>query len=181
MRLDELFARQEQTLSFEFFPPKTERAWYTLEDTIDQLVPLGPDFVSVTYGAGGSTRAKTREVVQHIQSRTGVTAMAHLTCVNATKAELRDLLSEYRAAGIQNILALRGDPPKGQERFTPVDGGLRVRRRPCRFDQNGGRLLHLMRGISRKAPGCRQSRIGLAQSQAQVRARGVRRDNAVLF
>ena len=69
MRLDEVFARKKQTLSFEFFPPKTERAWYTLEDTVDQLVPLGPDFVSVTYGAGGGTRAKTREVVQHIQSR----------------------------------------------------------------------------------------------------------------
>jgi methylenetetrahydrofolate reductase (NADPH) len=123
MKLDELFAKQERTLSFEFFPPKTERAWYTLEDTIDQLVPLGPDFVSVTYGAGGSTRAKTREVVQHIQTRTGVTAMAHLTCVNATKAELRELLEEYATVGIQNILALRGDPPKGQQRFTPVDGG----------------------------------------------------------
>lgn len=123
MRLDQVFERKKQTLSFEFFPPKTERAWYTLEDTIDQLVPLGPDFVSVTYGAGGGTRAKTREVVQHIQSRTGVTAMAHLTCVNATKTELRSLLQEYGAAGVENILALRGDPPKGQERFTPVDGG----------------------------------------------------------
>ena len=123
MRLDQVFEQKQKTLSFEFFPPKTERAWYTLEDTIDQLVPLGPDFVSVTYGAGGGTRAKTREVVQHIQSRTGVTAMAHLTCVNATKAELRSLLAEYSAAGIENILALRGDPPKGQERFTPVDGG----------------------------------------------------------
>jgi methylenetetrahydrofolate reductase (NADPH) len=123
MRLDEVFARKKQTLSFEFFPPKTERAWYTLEDTIDQLVPLGPDFVSVTYGAGGGTRAKTREIVQHIQTRTGVTAMAHLTCVNATKVELRSLLDEYGTAGIHNILALRGDPPKGQARFTPVDGG----------------------------------------------------------
>lgn len=123
MRLDALFARQPRTLSFEFFPPKTERGWHTLEDTIDQLVLLGPDFVSVTYGAGGSTREKTREIVQLIQAKTGVTAMAHLTCVNATKLELRALLDEYAAAGIQNILALRGDPPKGQPRFTPTDGG----------------------------------------------------------
>jgi methylenetetrahydrofolate reductase (NADPH) len=123
MKLDELFARQRQTLSFEFFPPKTDRGWFTLEDTIDQLVPLGPDFMSVTYGAGGSTRARTREVVQLIQKETGITAMAHLTCVNATKAELRGLLQEYHDAGVQNILALRGDPPKGQERFTPTDGG----------------------------------------------------------
>jgi methylenetetrahydrofolate reductase (NADPH) len=123
MRIDTLFARQPRTLSFEFFPPKNDRAWYTLEDAIDQLAPLGADFVSVTYGAGGSTRAKTREVVEHIQAKTGVTAMAHLTCVNATRIELQELLGEYAAAGIENLLALRGDPPKGQDRFTPVDGG----------------------------------------------------------
>ena len=123
MRLDELFDRQPRTLSFEFFPPKTERGWFTLEDTIEQLVPLGPDFVSVTYGAGGSTRARTREIVQHIQANTGATAMAHLTCVNATKTELRALLDEYARARIQNILALRGDPPKGEAHFTPTDGG----------------------------------------------------------
>lgn len=123
MRLDQLFARKPRTLSFEFFPPKNERAWHTLEDAIDQLAPLGADFVSVTYGAGGSTRAKTREVVEHIQRSTGLTTMAHLTCVNATRAELQGLLDEYAGAGIQNLLALRGDPPQGQERFTPTDGG----------------------------------------------------------
>jgi len=79
MRLDDLFRRQARTLSFEFFPPKNDRTWYTLEDAIDQLAPLGADFVSVTYGAGGSTRAKTREVVEHIHAKTGVSAMAHLT------------------------------------------------------------------------------------------------------
>lgn len=123
MRLDRLFTDRPRTLSFEFFPPKNERAWYTLEDAIEQLVPLGPDFVSVTYGAGGSTRAKTQDVVEQLQGRWGVTAMAHLTCVNATRSELAALLDDYHAAGIANLLALRGDPPKGQERFTPVDGG----------------------------------------------------------
>lgn len=123
MRLDRLFAERKRTLSFEFFPPKSDRGWYTLEDAIEQLVPLGPDFVSVTYGAGGSTRARTREVVEHIQQKSGVTAMAHLTCVNATKDELRALLDEYAGAGIENLLALRGDPPKGEARFTPTDGG----------------------------------------------------------
>jgi methylenetetrahydrofolate reductase (NADPH) len=123
MRLDDLFAQQPRTLSFEFFPPRNDRSWYTLEDAIDQLAPLGPDFVSVTYGAGGSTRAKTREVVEHIQAKTKVTAMAHLTCVNATRSELHALLDEYAGAGIANLLALRGDPPKGQERFVPTDGG----------------------------------------------------------
>ena len=122
MRLDTLFATKPATLSFEFFPPKNERGWNTLEDSIDQLAPLGPDFVSVTYGAGGSTRAKTREVVEHLQAKAGVTAMAHLTCVNATRTELGQLLDEYQAAGIENLLALRGDPPQGQARFTPVDG-----------------------------------------------------------
>ena len=77
-----------------------------MEDTVEQLVPLGPDFVSVTYGAGGSTRAKTREVVQHIQSKTGITAMAHLTCVNATKTDLLELFEEYHRSGIENLLAM---------------------------------------------------------------------------
>ena len=123
MRLDQILAAKPATLSFEFFPPKNERAWFTLEDTVEQLAPLGPDFVSVTYGAGGSTRGKTREVIEHIQARSGLTAMAHLTCVNATRAELAALLDEYHGAGIANLLALRGDPPKGQERFVPTDGG----------------------------------------------------------
>lgn len=123
MRLDQLFAERSRTLSFEFFPTKTDRSWATLEDTIEALAQLGPNFVSVTYGAGGGTRAKTREVIEHIQGKTGITAMAHLTCVNATRAELAALLDEYAAAGIENLLALRGDPPKGENRFTPTDGG----------------------------------------------------------
>lgn len=123
MRLDDLLTRVPRTLSFEFFPPRNERAWHTLEDTIEQLMLLGPNFVSVTYGAGGSTREKTREVIQHIARTSSVPAMAHLTCVNATKTELRSLLDEYASHGIENLLALRGDPPKGQARFTPVDGG----------------------------------------------------------
>ncbi len=123
MRLDVLLEEKPRTLSFEFFPPKNERGWHTLEDTIEQLVPLGPDFVSVTYGAGGGTREKTREVIEHIAKNAGVPAMAHLTCVNATKVELRDLFDEYSTHGIENLLALRGDPPKGETRFTPTDGG----------------------------------------------------------
>lgn len=123
MRLDQLLAERDRSLSFEFFPPKTDKAGYLLEDTIKQLAPVGADFVSVTYGAGGSTRSKTREIIEHIQSTTGITAMAHLTCVNASKAELHELLDEYHTKGIDNILALRGDPPKGEASFTPIDGG----------------------------------------------------------
>lgn len=152
MRLDELFARRPKTLSFEFFPPKTERAWHTLEDTIDQLVLLGPDFVSVTYGAGGSTREKTREIVQHIQTSTGVTAMAHLTCVNATKAELRVLLDDYARAGVRNILALRGDPPKGEVRFTPTDGGCAYARDLIELVREGNRFAILCAAFPEKHP-----------------------------
>jgi methylenetetrahydrofolate reductase (NADPH) len=123
MRIDQLLSTRTRTLSFEFFPPKSDRAMSTLEDTIQQLVPLGPDFVSVTYGAGGGTRGKTRAIIEHIQKSTGLAAMAHLTCVNATVAELKELLDDYHSAGIDNLLALRGDPPKGQERFVPTDGG----------------------------------------------------------
>jgi methylenetetrahydrofolate reductase (NADPH) len=124
MRLDEMTAKRSRTLSFEFFPPKNERAWHTLEDSIKQLSPFGPDFVSVTYGAGGSTRSKTREIVEHIQATTPMTAMAHLTCVGATKDEIRELLDEYHGKGIENILALRGDPPKEANGvFTPTPGG----------------------------------------------------------
>lgn len=144
MRIDRLFASKPRTVSFEFFPPKTDRGWYTLEDTIESLAPLGPDFVSVTYGAGGSTRARTREVVEHIQQKTGLTAMAHLTCVNATKTELRALLDEYAGAGIENLLALRGDPPKGETRFTPTDGG-------CAYARD---LIELIRADGRFAIAC---------------------------
>ncbi len=144
MRLDQLFATRPKTLSFEFFPPKTDRSWHTLEDTIESLAQLGPDFVSVTYGAGGSTRSKTREVIEHIQAKTGVTAMAHLTCVNATRQELSALLDEYAAAGITNLLALRGDPPKGEARFTPTDGG-------CAYAKD---LIELIRGDGRFASLC---------------------------
>ncbi len=102
-----------RTCSFEFFPPKDDDAARALEKTIGELEALEPSFVSVTYGAGGSTRERTRDIVIHIERDTGITAMAHLTCVGHTRAELESLLDEYRAAGITNILALAGDPPAG--------------------------------------------------------------------
>jgi methylenetetrahydrofolate reductase (NADPH) len=100
-----------KTYSFEFFPPKTDEAARSLEKTIGELGPLEPTFVSVTYGAGGSTRDRTRDIVIHIQRDAGITAMAHLTCIAHTRQQLSSLLDEYRAAGIENILALAGDPP----------------------------------------------------------------------
>lgn len=100
-----------RTYSFEFFPPKTDDAARDLEKAIAELEPLHPSFVSVTYGAGGSTRERTRDVVIHIERDTGITAMAHLTCIAHTREQLVSLLTEYREAGVQNILALAGDPP----------------------------------------------------------------------
>jgi methylenetetrahydrofolate reductase (NADPH) len=152
MRLDHLFAERSRTLSFEFFPTKTERSWSTLEDTIEALAQLGPDFVSVTYGAGGGTRAKTREVIEHIQAKTGITAMAHLTCVNATRAELSALLDEYAAAGIENLLALRGDPPKGETRFTPTDGGCAYAKDLIELIRADGRFAMLCAAFPEKHP-----------------------------
>jgi methylenetetrahydrofolate reductase (NADPH) len=99
-----------RTFSFEFFPPKTDDAQRNLEKTLRELEPLAPSFVSVTYGAGGSTRDKTREVIEHIHADTSMTAMAHLTLVGHTTTELSDILTGYAEFGIENILALGGDP-----------------------------------------------------------------------
>jgi methylenetetrahydrofolate reductase (NADPH) len=111
-------------VSFEFFPTKTDEGERTLlEKTIPALRQLQPDFCSVTYGAGGSTRETTLKIVSRIQREQQVTAMAHLTCVNATIDETRAVLEQTRALGIKNVLALRGDPPAGTSEFVKTDGG----------------------------------------------------------
>ena len=110
--------------SFEFFPTRTDEGERTLlEKTIPSLKQLNPDFCSVTYGAGGGTRDKTLMIVDRIQRQQGLPAMAHLTCVNATKEQIRGYLAEARKLGIRNILALRGDPPGGMGEFQKTDGG----------------------------------------------------------
>ena len=125
MRIDELLAHNGRPVfSFEFFPPKTPEGEENLDRALRELRPLQPDYVSVTYGAGGSTREKTIDLVSRIKDDFGLEAMAHLTCVNATTDELRRTLDQMRDAGVDNVLALRGDPPKGQERWTKTDGGL---------------------------------------------------------
>jgi len=101
-----------RTISFEFFPPPTDEAMATLERTLAELEPLGPSYVSVTYGAGGSTRERTHDLVVRINAETTMTAMAHLTCAAHTRPELVDIVTRYRDAGVENILALGGDPPK---------------------------------------------------------------------
>jgi methylenetetrahydrofolate reductase (NADPH) len=109
-------------VSFEFFPPQTAKTEEVLWESIDVLAPLKPKFVSVTYGAAGTTRARTHEIVTHIHQKTGLNAAAHLTCIGATRGEIDDIARSYWDSGIRHIVALRGDPPKG-EKFQPVSGG----------------------------------------------------------
>ncbi len=129
MRIDQLLAHNGRPVfSFEFFPPKTDEGELNLERALHELQPLNPDYVSVTYGAGGSTREKTIDLVSRIKGDFGLEAMAHLTCVNHTTDELRHTLDQMREAGVDNVLALRGDPPRGQERWTKTEGGLEYSR-----------------------------------------------------
>lgn len=110
-------------VSFEFFPPKTEKMEATLWDTLTTLAPLGPKFVSVTYGAGGSTRERTHATVARITRETAIPAAAHLTCVDATRDEIDAIAQSYWDAGVRHIVALRGDPPRMGETFVPHPGG----------------------------------------------------------
>ena len=110
-RIDELIARGPTT-SFEFFPPRTEEGDRALRRALNELEPLRPSFVSVTYGAGGSTRERTHQVVVDLLARTSMVPMAHLTSVSHTREELRAILTRYRDAGVRNVMALRGDPPR---------------------------------------------------------------------
>ncbi len=128
MRIDEIIAAETPVFSFEFFPPKTDAGEQNLYAALRELKPLEPSFVSVTYGAGGTSREKTIEIVKRIKDEFGLEAMAHFTCVGATVPQLRATLEEMRAAGIENVLALRGDPPEGHEEWTKTDGGLEYSR-----------------------------------------------------
>ncbi|MCB9886504.1 MAG: methylenetetrahydrofolate reductase [NAD(P)H] [Planctomycetes bacterium] len=125
VEIAQLFGKGAPVVSFEFFPPKTEEGVETLYRTVEELRPCRPSFVSVTYGAGGSTRDRTLELVARIQRDLGIVTMAHLTCVGSTKEEIAEVLRRLHDSGIRNILALRGDPPKGESVFQAVAGGFR--------------------------------------------------------
>jgi methylenetetrahydrofolate reductase (NADPH) len=125
MRIAELFTPgAKPVFSFEFFPPKTEEGHASLIATIRELAELSPSFVSVTYGAGGSTRERTIELVSYIKRELGIEAMAHLTCVGSSRAELSAILNRFESAKIENVIALRGDPPAGESNFRPHPDGL---------------------------------------------------------
>lgn len=124
MRIDQLINENQPVFSFEFFPPKTDEGMQNLFETVAKLRELNPGFVSVTYGAGGSTRDRTIAIVGRIKNELGIEAMAHFTCVGATTDELREVLDEITATGVENIIALRGDPPQGETEFVQTEGGL---------------------------------------------------------
>src|SRR6476660_4306559 len=114
MHIQDIFGQHRTTFSFEFFPPKTDEASEALFKTIASLQELQPSFVSVTYGAGGAERDRTHDLVVRIERETDLTAVSHLTCVCHTRAEMEQILDRYATSGVENILALSGDPPKSR-------------------------------------------------------------------
>lgn len=123
MRIDQILGLGTPTISFEYFPPKTDNGFAQLFQAIGELHAVKPSYVSVTYGAGGSTRAKTVELVERIQREHAIRSMAHLTCVGHTADEIGAILDDLWKSGIRNVLALRGDPPAGQTNFVATEGG----------------------------------------------------------
>jgi methylenetetrahydrofolate reductase (NADPH) len=124
MRIAQILEQQRPVFSFEFFPPKTDEGRQTLSATLEVLRDDAPDYVSMTYGAGGATRNSTVELTRWIQQDLGIEAMAHLSCVGEPTERLVEILEEVQAAGVDNVLALRGDPPRGETEWRPHPGGL---------------------------------------------------------
>jgi methylenetetrahydrofolate reductase (NADPH) len=122
MKIKDIIEQQGKSISFEFFPPKSLEGEEQLFQAIRRLESFDPAFVSVTYGAGGGTLKNTRQVIKRIREETSLTPMPHLTCVDQSKEELREILDDYLGLGVENILALRGDPPKGTTVLVPKDG-----------------------------------------------------------
>ena len=123
MSICDLFDKNRRTLSFEVFPPVREGNLEKLYETISELRKLGPDFISVTYGAGGGTRDMTLEIASRVKNAFRQEVLAHLTCVGSTREDIAAILHDFKREGIENILALRGDPPKGEAEFRRTEGG----------------------------------------------------------
>ena len=131
--LSELFKTRDKTFSFELFPPKTEAGEEKLHQTIKEMAKLKPDFISVTYGAGGGSRDKTFDIVDYVQKETDITGVAHLTCVCNTREELKNILDEIKQRHIHNVLALRGDPPKDNPDWKPGQDNFKYSSELCAF------------------------------------------------
>jgi methylenetetrahydrofolate reductase (NADPH) len=125
MKITEILKGRTLTMSFEFFPPKTEQEMTQLFETLREVKKLDPGYISVTYAPGGETREKTIEIVRRAKSEIGLESMAHLTCVGHSREELKSILDELKISGIDNVIALRGDPLKGQTKFTPHPNGFK--------------------------------------------------------
>src|SRR5919206_67427 len=124
MRIDEILEEQRPVFSFEFFPPRDKQGMTQLKGALDELAKDEPAYVSVTYGAGGSTRDRTVEITKWIKQDLGIEAMAHLSCVGEPTTRVIEILEEVRDAGIDNVLALRGDPPRGETDWRPRAGAV---------------------------------------------------------
>jgi methylenetetrahydrofolate reductase (NADPH) len=123
MRIKDVLSSKKTAFSFEFFPPKTEAGFDSLFTSIRELIPLGPSYVSITYGAGGSTRDRTHDLIVRVGQETDLTVVSHLTCVGSSRAEINTILADYTGIGVDNILALRGDLPGGHDNYqVPEDG-----------------------------------------------------------
>jgi methylenetetrahydrofolate reductase (NADPH) len=132
-RIIDLFKTKEKTYSFELFPPKTPEGFQKLLGTIEQLCTLKPDFISCTYGAGGGNRDKTFDIVQHIQGKHQTISVAHLTCVLHTRDEIKAILADIKTRGINNVLALRGDPPQDNPGWAPGPQNFHYSSELCAF------------------------------------------------
>ena len=147
--------RTRVPVSFELYPPRTDAGHASLERTIDHLASIDPGFISVTYGAGGTSGGRSLEVLRSIRTRTSVEPLAHLTCVGRSRAELRAVVEEFLDAGVRDFLALRGDPPQGETEWTPAPDGVS---RACD-------LVELIREVEAERFGTRAS-TGLARLAA---------------
>jgi methylenetetrahydrofolate reductase (NADPH) len=159
----DLYAAKRATgrpvVSFEFFPPKTEDGERNFfGKTLPQLAALKPDYCSVTYGAGGSTRDKTLAIVEAIQQRHNLPAMAHLTCVGSTEAQIREIMEHARARGIRNILALRGDPPTGAAQFQKTEGGFEYAWQLVKLLREAGGFSSAVAGFPEGHVACREGK-----------------------
>ena len=133
MKISEFYKKQKHTISFEFFPPKTEESEKKLFQTVTDLKKLAPSFVSVTYGAMGNTQANTLRIVEEIKRKIGLEVAAHLTCVAHSRGEIERILTTLHAKGIENIVALRGDPPQGETQFKASPDGFHYAAELVRF------------------------------------------------
>jgi methylenetetrahydrofolate reductase (NADPH) len=172
MLIRDYLATGRPSISFEFFPPKSDEAVAQLAQTIAELAELEPSYVSVTYGAGGSTRERTIDVVSRIKRDAGIEAMAHLTCVGATKDEIAAVVTRLMDSGVENILGLRGDPPKGETAFKPTDGGFPYANELVRFirERFDGRLCVGAAAYPEKHPECGNAAVDLQNLKRKVEA-----------